>query len=111
MNFVKRKSAVTVRLCENIDSYDCGNAGVVRDARTGPLPSVEFTDIEACLAHGLSIAIGEEIKAYKTMNVPNYLTNGRTQLEPYVRVPTAGALFFFFFLREVSKLRLACPLG
>lgn len=35
--------------------------------RTGLLPCVEFSDIDARLMHGLSMAIGEEVKAHKPM--------------------------------------------
>ncbi|KAH7942288.1 hypothetical protein HPB49_022669 [Dermacentor silvarum] len=72
-----------VHLCGGVGPYDYdGNNEAVCDANL--LQRVEFADIKDYLFHGASFVTRDELKAYKLMELHNYVTSGWVQ-QPRVR--------------------------
>lgn len=71
-----------VHLCGGIDPFDFSSDEAVCDMKC--YPRIEFTDIKDYLVDGTSFTTRGELKAYKSMDVQNYVTSGWIQ-QPRVR--------------------------
>lgn len=71
-----------VHLCGGIDPFDFSSDEAVCDMKC--YPRIEFTDFKDYLVDGTSFTTRGELKAYKSMDVHNYVTSGWIQ-QPRVR--------------------------